>query len=357
MKRVFKILRTVLVALVALIGVLGYGWLLWKGPWYFDRPHLRKRDLQPADGVVITGFRTMMVALGAGVVTAIGLWYTSRNHRLAREQFTQTQEQFKLSQHQFEHAQEQFAHTQKKDREQADITREGQVTDRYVEAIKLLGSANLAERLGGIYSLERIMNDSKRDAKTVIEVLAAFVRSHSSTKVEEVGNDVPPNERITEEVQAAITVLTRRPENTKGIPVSLIGAKLRGVQLESGDLTRWDMRSTDLSQANLQLAQATGAHLEDADLEAAYLYRTDLEGAYLSNARLTGTNLWGAKLREATLFHTDLSESLNLGRQQILEAHITFTTTLPSDMELDEEIQQRMSEGEWVANSRDPYNV
>ncbi|MGW6902655.1 pentapeptide repeat-containing protein [Streptomyces sp. NPDC054919] len=357
MNRVRKNLRTVLIGVVVLIGVCGYGWLLWKGPWYFDRPHLRKRDLQPADGVVITGFRTVLVALGAGVVTAIGLWYTSRNHRLAREQFTQTQEQFKLAQQQFEHAQEQFTHTQKKDREQVDVTREGQVTDRYVEAIKLLGSASLAERLGGIYSLERIMDDSKRDAKTVIEVLAAFVRSYSFTKGEESGDVKSPSERISEDAQAAVTVLARRSEGTKGVPVSLVGAKLRGVQLENADLASWDMRSTDLSQANLQQARAAGTRLEGANLEAAYLYRTNLQGAYLSEAKLAETNLWGADLREATLFHTDLSEALNLDREQILETHITFTTTLPNRMELDEEIRQRMSQGEWVANSRDPYNV
>ena len=52
-------------ALGILIVVLGYGWLLWKGPWLFDGSHIRKAGLQPADGVVITGFRTMLVAVGA----------------------------------------------------------------------------------------------------------------------------------------------------------------------------------------------------------------------------------------------------------------------------------------------------
>ena len=42
------------------------------------------------------------------------------------------------------------------------MEREGQVTDRYVEAIKLLGSDNRTERLGGIHALQRIMHDSAR---------------------------------------------------------------------------------------------------------------------------------------------------------------------------------------------------
>ncbi|MEU1600331.1 hypothetical protein ABZ468_48185 [Streptomyces sp. NPDC005708] len=69
---------------------------------------------------MITGFRTTLVALGAGVIAGIGLYYTHRTPQ----------------------------HTRDKDRVQAEIEREGQVTDRYVEAIKLPGSDSPTERLG-----------------------------------------------------------------------------------------------------------------------------------------------------------------------------------------------------------------
>ncbi|WP_228902001.1 hypothetical protein [Streptomyces sp. DH1] len=155
--------RRLVLTAVGVAAALAYILLLWRGPWWVDGPHLRKSGLQPADGVVITGFRTTLVALGAGAVAALGLFYTHRTHRHAEKLY--------------EHSQEQFAHAREKDREQVTLTREGQVTERYVEAIKLLGSGNLHERLGGIYSLERIMNDSERDHRTVIEVLSAFVRT------------------------------------------------------------------------------------------------------------------------------------------------------------------------------------
>ena len=356
MARTRKIAGAALIGLLILVGVCGYGWLLWRGPWYFDRPHLRQRDLQPADGVVITGFRTTIVALGAGVVAATGLWYTSRNHRLARDQFGQTQEQFKLAQQQFEHTQEQFQHTQAKDHEQATIAREGQVTDRYVAAIKLLGSANVSERLGGIYSLERIMGDSDRDAKTVIEVLAAFIRSPHSIIPE--GSETNPQSKGTaEDLQAAVTVLARRPDSAKKTHINLAGAKLSRVQIEGADLAMWDMRSADLSHSNLQQAHLAGAHLEEANLEGASMYRANLEGAYLNKARLTSANLWGANMRETTLFGTDLSKCLNMDREQLVEAHITFTTTLPREFDVDDEIERRMQEGERVTDGRDPYNV
>lgn len=67
--------RAALVAALAL-AVIGYALLLWRGPWWIDGDHLRTRNLQPADGVVVTGVRTALVALGAGAIAALGLYYT-----------------------------------------------------------------------------------------------------------------------------------------------------------------------------------------------------------------------------------------------------------------------------------------
>ncbi|MFJ7136355.1 hypothetical protein [Streptomyces fungicidicus] len=188
--------------------VLGYGLLLWKGPWIFDGSHLRKRDLQPADGVVITGFRTMIVAVGAGAIAAVGLLYTHRNHKLAQEQFLHTQqqfelaqEQFKLAQEQFKQSQDQFAYEQEKDRAAARGEVEARATEQYVTAIRLLASSNPTERIGGIYSLQRIAHDSARDRPAIKEMLTTFLHVREqemeprpgsrlvSRQVPEMGND------------------------------------------------------------------------------------------------------------------------------------------------------------------------
>ncbi len=125
----------------------------------------------------------MLVALGAGVIAGIGLYYTSRNHKLAQEQFKHTQQQFELSQaqfylaqDQFRHAQSQASHDRKKDRIAQEMTREAQVTERYVAAIKLLASDKQTERLGAVHSLHRIALDSPRDRNTIIQVLTVFER-------------------------------------------------------------------------------------------------------------------------------------------------------------------------------------
>ncbi|MFE7814048.1 hypothetical protein ACFU5P_19230 [Streptomyces sp. NPDC057433] len=169
--------------------VLGYSLLSWRGPWRLDGSHLRTRGLEPAGGVVITGFHTTPAALGAGVLAAVGLYYTHRT----------------------------LQHTRDKDRVRAEIEREGQVTDRYVEAIKLLGSDNRTERLGGIYALQRIMHDSAKDHTTILSVLAAYIRTYQAAANDQLtdsasANADPPSVLLSEDVRAALSVIARRPK-------------------------------------------------------------------------------------------------------------------------------------------------
>lgn len=44
-------------------------------------------------------------------------------------------------------------------------------------------------RLGGIYALQRIMQDSVRDHSTVVSVLAAYVRQHAPSPVKAHGRN------------------------------------------------------------------------------------------------------------------------------------------------------------------------
>ncbi|MFJ9198046.1 pentapeptide repeat-containing protein [Streptomyces flaveolus] len=290
MKRMLQ--RTALGVVLVLV-LAGYVLLLWRGPWWVDGDHLRTRDLQPADGVVITGFRTMLVALGAGAVAAFGLYYTHRNHQLAQRQYEQGQAQFRLTQDQFVQAQEQFAHTQTKDREQAELTREGQVTERYVEAIKLLSSDNLTQRLGGIYSLERIMWDSDKDRSTAVEVLAAFIRDRAAIRnSDEPDRDIRPEE----DVQAALTVLGRRRiHDEKTDFINLRGTDLRGANLMDAQLDHVDMQKCLLQRVSFYRASLRCADFSEAVLTDAFLGDTRISAAKFTMANMTRVSLWKAE--------------------------------------------------------------
>ncbi|MGW4032354.1 pentapeptide repeat-containing protein [Streptomyces sp. NPDC004838] len=293
--------RALVIALLA-VGFVGYALLLWQGPWWLDGGRLRRRDLQPADGVVITGFRTTLIALGAGAVAGAGLYYTDRTLR----------------------------HTRDRDREQAEIARDGQVTARYVEAIKLLASERTVERLGGIYALERIMRDSAKDHLTVVEVLAAFVRDQVSVAPD---TELAPTAQPEESVQAALTVLGRRPPLEEPFRIDLRRTDLRGADLQEARLERVRLAGACLEGANL-----IGAHLEEGWLRetrfgGAWLDRAHLEGAYLKGADLRGASLKATHLKGTRLFDADLSTAVGLTPDQVSEAVLDVETKLPPAVE------------------------
>jgi hypothetical protein len=128
------------------------------------------------------------------------------------------------------------------------LTQQGQITDRYTKAIEQLGSDKLDVRLGGIYALERIADDSKRDHPTVVEVLSAFVREHST-----LAEPQPDDGRVTKsppptDVQAAVTVLGRLPKRSGVSRGDLTGAELAGAQLYGANLSGARLYGANLSE-------------------------------------------------------------------------------------------------------------
>ncbi|WP_331745997.1 pentapeptide repeat-containing protein [Streptomyces globisporus] len=307
--------RWLLIAAVT-VGVIAFGLLLWKGPWWFDGAHLRAKDLQPADGVVITGFRTALVAVGVALTAAVGLLYTHRNHQATLDQ---------------------LEHTRTKDREQAELTRESQYTDLYVDAIKLLATkdssegSGLTERLGGIYALERVMRDSEKDQAMVVQILAAFVRQRArreDPEDENLSGQIHGGLRPADDVQAALTVLGRRPrrEQNEGLI---------------------DLSFTDLSRADLLLGRFNYASFKRARLNDAFLAGTELSKADLGGADLRGAVLSFADLRGAKLIVADVSgcpAEAKVTAVQLLDAKMDATTVLPQAVARDPLFQQQMQE-------------
>jgi hypothetical protein len=99
------------------------------------------------------------------------------------------------------------------------VAQGGQITERLNKAIDHLSKGDEHTRLGGIYALERIANDSKDDREAIAEILTAYVRHHAKWK--ESSWSWPLRQASTTEVleglrvrkpdvQAAMTVLGRR---------------------------------------------------------------------------------------------------------------------------------------------------
>ncbi len=182
--------------------------------------------------------------------------------------------------------------------DQLQIAEQGQITGRYNAAITNLGSPSVDVRLGGIYALQRIMQDSPRDQPTIVAVLCAFVRDHANAATAKPTHTLrtpqtslalthPPTD-----IQAAVTVVAKRDPAYDGFTVAY-GSTLA---LPAPVV---DFNHTQLAGANLAGADLTGADLTGADLTGADLTGADLTGADLTGADLTGADLTGADLTAA----------------------------------------------------------
>jgi uncharacterized protein YjbI with pentapeptide repeats len=192
---------------------------------------------------------------------------------------------------------------------QLQITEQGQITDRYNAAISNLGSPSVDVRLGGIYALQRIMQDSFRDQPTVVAVLCAFVRDRATAAtVKSARSPASASSRPPTDIQAALTVVISRniAYDDSVTIVDLTDANLTGAYLVGADLTGANLVGADLTGAGLTAAHLNGANLNGADLNSTYLRYADLSDAFIRYAHLVGAHLDHAHLKDADLSYADL---------------------------------------------------
>lgn len=261
---------------------------------------------------------------------------------------------------------------------QRQLDQRGQVTERFTRAIELLGSDEMNVRLGAIYSLERLAQDSRSDIPAVVEILGAFTRNRapyygkrpriSSSSVPRPQQGVPGADgfpRPPEDVQAAVTVLSRRRYGQSAPPAdlqttyllgaNLTDAKLSGSKFQGSLLDGAFLTNADLKGADLRLAILSWAWAPDVDLRETRTSGTDFRDAVLwgakfgpvvdadfRNASLSGADFKGvdagssnfeeASLDDADLRGADLSDAIGLTLGQIGKAKTDDATRLPEDI-------------------------
>ncbi|MGH3325389.1 MAG: pentapeptide repeat-containing protein [Streptomyces sp.] len=198
-------------------------------------------------------------------------------------------------------------------RSEVDVSRQGQIADRFNVAVGNLGDQADEVRLGGIFALQRIMEDSRPDQPAVVDVLSAYVRTHApaagggKAERDSAGRPAP-------DVRAAFETLAQRnPRYDRSARVDLRGAYLRyvgvrpdvtrgggadgsGLRLANANLSGAILSNAHLRRTRLSGTYLVGTRLEDADLRAADMRRADFRGAKLSGADLKGADLRGARL-------------------------------------------------------------
>ncbi len=311
-----KAIRFLATGIAVVVLALGIAWVLFvpAADW------LAHHDVGPANRTLLLSARddarSRLLTLAAGLLAAGALVFTAQTFIVSRRTL--------------------------------ELTTQGQVTDRYTRAIEQLGSEKLDIRIGSIYALERIARDSARDHPTVVEVLSAFVREHSQEQWPPLSPDGEVPQRLTRpDVQAAISVVARRSQehdvksldltnanltNASLIEAFLSRARLDGAILSRANLGGANLDASRLSRANLNGARLVGSHLNGAILSDAYLLGADLFGAdlgsadirraYLSGADLTTADLHDANLTRAHLDRVNLSDA-NLSGADLTGASLT----------------------------------
>lgn len=269
------------------------------------------KDLADAEN----SYRATLAQILGGIAIGIGLYYTWRRISIAEDNL--------------------------------EVIQEGQITERFTRAIEQLGNEKLEIRLGGIYSLERISQESDKDYWPIMEILTAYIRNNSPAKISKIKeDDDSPFSQFFEErkdgsevmdfqsfdeyelkeaevnklpldIQAILTVIGRRkysfssgePEYLDLGKTNLSRFNLIGINLEEADLREADLKGTKLQHANLKGAYLEGAYLYNTFLMRAYLPDAILKRAKLQLADLLGAVLTNANLQEADLKHAFLSDA------------------------------------------------
>ena len=224
-------------------------------------------------GQITLDGQVTIVQILTGILVLVGLYWTSRRVQAAEDNVSVAQENVRVAE-------------------------EGHITERFTKAIAQLGDKEMAIRLGGIYALERLAKDSRKDHGPIMEVLTAYVRENAPRQgkyIEEAAL------KPTTDIQAILTVIGRRKATEIKRPDDFL------------DLTR--------------------THLAGVNLEWANLSGLDLCGANLTMARLGGANLKVTALGRADLTRAMLGGAENLTADQIQSAENWRVAYLPEDLQ------------------------
>jgi uncharacterized protein YjbI with pentapeptide repeats len=249
----------------------------------------------------INALRTSLLGVLGGLAVVAGAVVGALNLSHNRRVLEETQRQNRASQEQ--------------NRAVLELQRRGQTTERFTKAIEQLGCENLDVRIGAVYALEQIAQDSVELHWPIMEVLTAYLREHTRTgpDVEQIEEPAETEQRLPADQQAIATVIGRRrhERDPAGQRLDLHATRLPGVEWGQAHLEGANLYDAHLEGASLNGVHLEGASLAESHLKGAYLYGAHLEGAYLhethlecaelSQARLERANLHGAHLARANL--------------------------------------------------------
>jgi hypothetical protein len=219
---------------------------------------------------------------------------------------------------------------------------------------------NIEVRVGAIYALERISQDSSRDHIQIMEILTAYIRENAPARDLEPSDEPFYPARPRTDVHAALDIIGRR---TPAL-----------VALEHSYKYRLDLRDVDLSGANFSRGNFEGALFYKSRLEAVNFQFSNLRGARLNTcllnfanffmADLSGAILDGAKINRMEGFGTSITSAAHMRGISLAGSDISALSFLPAKDThsptfgtIDTKLHEYLLEGyEKLANDIDQFN-
>lgn len=239
--------------------------ILWEALFY---------HLQPQDFANKKDFIDLFIKIIGGTTLLISLFTVWKG-------ITDTQIQLDLNKKQLERNEEVSRETLKISKSTLDANREHQIEERYYKAIEKLNDKDIGVRMGAIYALGKIAEDSEKHYWLVMQILTGYVRDKyawSENSKKRSADMCPPD------LQAVFNIIGWRKRVWKGT---------NGLEPEP---QRLDLTNTDLRGLMLRNGEKGGAHLEGIRFIGADLEKADLMGAFLEDAVFDNANL------QATVF-------------------------------------------------------
>jgi uncharacterized protein YjbI with pentapeptide repeats len=172
---------------------------------------------------------------------------------------------------------------------------------------------NLESRLGALYSLERLLRGSERDQRAILETLCAYIRENSPAELPEdkkeaeelLSREISPAQTKRNDVQAAITIVGRRPQQLQ------TRSQREGWNLDfrETNLAGYDFSKLNFDQSDFSGSFLNGAKLMSANFARSVFAHTNLSGADMTNSNFRASTFEKCKLKRALVQGTDFSHS------------------------------------------------
>jgi len=174
--------------------------------------------------------------------------------------------------------------------------------ERLSKAIEHLGDTEEHIRIGAIYELVRLAEDSKRDREFIGQLFLRFVNNQSEKNKEDEGS-------LGQDVKTATYLLSYWTQYFGGLiarRINLSGICLASIDLEGAQFDEADFSDAFLDGVCLSNASLEGANFEDAELFFANFINSNLSEAKFSQASLREAYFSNANLKDSSFYRAYL---------------------------------------------------